>query len=836
MKKNLLLLATAISFSLGLQAQTDVTAQYITNPGFEDCEALPTTPRHNNQTNEDVNVVELYAVWNEAKGEDYEATGWKLVEKQANANGGVVGYGCNIQVGKYATAGEPGPAQGVTGQKGLCFCGSAGLVYQQTNEITLPAGTYRLTVNIYARNGQTSNPGPTQQVTNIKTGFMPTGGTDDSLIPAIRKSEQFASNAWDQDVLEIELTQPTTGRFQICYGSSYFVVVDDVKLEYQGGVVTTALANVITKAQALNATIDNSTLATAIQAAQGFIANPTSQEDVATQVETLYTAMATALAATTEPVEITGAYLENASFETGKIEPWAWGSASGTIGEPINPDSKVFIDGENVVEFTQSGSNSLSQTIGHLPAGYYIIDAKVNQKAYLKVGDNRTELQGGKDALYLRVHPATPYNLTAGKELTVSASASAAFRADNFRLFYGKDEASLLARLLQDVKADAQALLAMTQFDIITGSERSALEAAIAGTDANAINTAANAFFIAKDDYNNLTKSKNSAAAYNIDDYPYADKTIYQQIQTLIATQPTSAANAKEMKEQLDNLCLQFYISNAYCEGVQGATDCTDKIVDANATETASGWLTQNMTIRTDQTGWNDPKTGKTDKVVYGVTADYYRASSGVASILKQTLKGLAAGKYVLSMTMMGVKDLDVNVFFNGELIGTMKAVGKVGGGKYGAGWNDYVLTFDKADDSDMPLQLQCKPTANYQDWYIDNFRLYRLPESTPALEQCATPTIAFEGGKLKFSCETEGVQFFANVQATDAKSYEGSEIAISGTYTVTVYAAKEGMANSDTATMEFTTGGGENCDANNDGVVNVADIITIINKVANKQ
>ena len=42
MKKNFLLSAAALVLSLGAQAQVeDVTSQYITNPGFEECEALP---------------------------------------------------------------------------------------------------------------------------------------------------------------------------------------------------------------------------------------------------------------------------------------------------------------------------------------------------------------------------------------------------------------------------------------------------------------------------------------------------------------------------------------------------------------------------------------------------------------------------------------------------------------------------------------------------------------------------------------------------------------------------------------------------------------------------
>lgn len=831
MKKNITLIFASLLIASGAMAEgNDVTSTYITNPGFEDCAVVE---------NNDKGAADLHTDYATELGTDYSANGWKLVSQAKSANGGAISYGSDLKVqySKWNVVGDEGPAAGpagTSGSKGLCFTGNASVIYQQAEAITLPAGSYTLTVNVWARNGETSHANPTQQVVNIKTGFLPEGGSDDDLIPAIRKSIQFTSNGWDKEELTIELTQATTGRFQLSYGSSYFVVIDDLKLEFAGGVVTTALNAVIAKAKALNGQLDDSTLAAAIKAAEDFVVNPTTQEDVATQAETLYAAMATALSAATEPVEITAAYLENASFETGQIEPWAWGNAAGTVGEPVNADSKPFIDGANVVEFTQNGSNSLYQNLAHLPAGYYIIDAKLNGKAFLKVGENRTQLQGGKEALYLRVHPATPYSLAAGEELTVSASASTAFRVDNFRLFYGKDEASLLARLLVDVKADAQAILAMTQFDAVIGSERAALQAALEGNDADAINTAANAFVTAKDSYNDLTKSKTAAEAYSLEDYPYADKAIYQQIQTLIATEPTSAANAKEIKEQLDALCMNLYISNAYCEGVEGATDCTDKIIGANATETPEGWAAQNMTVRTDKTGWTNPKTGQIDKVVYGVTTDYYRSCKDVASIMVQTLKGLAAGKYVLSMTMMGSNNLDVNVFFNKELIGTMKAAGTSGGGKYGAGWNDYVITFEKADDSDMPLQLQCKPSANYQEWYIDNFRLYLLPGSTPELEKCATPTIDFANGKLTFSCDTEGVEFVSNVTANDAKEYHSDEVAIAGTYSVSVYATKEGFANSDVATFTFSVGfDGEICDVNRDGAVNVADIATIIDKMA---
>lgn len=736
MKKKHLLTAAALLYIIGIQAQTDVTSQYIPNAGFEECEALPTIVVHDNLQNVDVNVIQLYSDWSVAKGEDYEAQGWKLVEQQKNANGGVVSYGCNIQSGKYATAGEPGPAQGITGEKGLCFCGAAGLVYQQTNEITLPAGSYRLTVNLYARNGQNTNPGPTQQVNNVKTGFMPTGGSDDDLIPGVRLSAQFASNAWDQDIMDIELTQPTTGRFQICYGSSYYVIVDDIKLEYAGGVVTTALANAVAKATALNAELDDSDLAAAISAAQDFIGDPTSQEDVDSQVATLYAAMSAALAATTTPVDITAAYLENPSFEAG-IAPWTWAGVSGNVAEPTNTESVPFIDGKNILEFATSGTNGINQTVGHLPAGYYAIDAKLNKKAFLKLGPGTgTLLQGGTDPLYLRVHPAV-YNLTEEGELTIGAQASTAYRVDNFRLFYGKDEASLLEVLLQAVKADGQAVAGMSQYAIVTGEERASLLTAIDGTDIDAINTAIDRFVAAKDSYTALKKAKETAAKYNKDDYPYGSADIYQQIQTLLATDPTSAAHAEEMTGELNTACFDYYVSNAYCEGVANVKDYTASIVAANATGTAvaTAWHKLNMEIRTDKTAWVNPKTNEADKNVYGVTADYYRNSNGKNSYFWQTISSLPKGKYVLSVTYMAPQGVSASVTINDSPIGSLTGIGMYSGGLYGGGWVENVITFDKDDDADMKLQLQYTGTANYQEWYFDNLRLYRI-DAEPAEQE----------------------------------------------------------------------------------------------------
>ena len=723
MKRYLLLCATALVVNFGAQSQTvDVTETYIPNAGFESCDVVA------NNASDAADVHTDYAT---ALGTDYDAQGWQLVSQAKSANGGAVAYSSTLKVqySKWNVAGDEGPAagpQGTVGNKGLCFAGNASVVYQQSEPITLPAGSYKFTVHVWARNGETSNPKPTQQVVNVKTGFLPEDGDESALIPAVRKSLQFKSNDWDVEVLEFELLEATTGRFQLSYGSSYFVVIDDLKLEHNGGVVTTALVKAINKAKALNAKLNNTDLADAIGDAETFAANPTTQEDVPIQVEMLYSAMATALSAAEDVIDITEAYVENHSFESGELAPWEWAAASGYVDTPLNEGSLPYIDGSKIAYFTTPGQNNITQTISNLPEGYYIVEARLsNGKAKIAFGSSSTEYTGPADVLFL--HASSPATHFDGGSTTIGVKGSVGYRVDDFHLYYAKTAAALDAVVLEHNKADARQLLDDPNLDIVTGSERTALQEAIStGASVYALS---NAFYKAQTDYAAFEKAKNAALAYDKKQYPYGKESLYQQIEDMISTEAQSATHASLLASQLAETCFDFYVSNSYCEGVE-CTDYTDHIVGANATTDPKGWGVKNMTVRTDKTGWTDPKTGEKDAVVYGVTTDYYRACKDEASILKQTLTGLPAGKYVLSMTAMGSNNLVINVFFNNLPIGEVKTSGTSGGGKYGAGWNDYLIPFTKSSDADMPLQLQCKPAANYQDWYVDNFRLYLLSDT----------------------------------------------------------------------------------------------------------
>lgn len=99
------------------------------------------------------------------------------------------------------------------------------------------------------------------------------------------------------------------------------------------------------------------------------------------------------------------------------------------------------------------------------------------------------------------------------------------------------------------------------------------------------------------------------------------------------------------------------------------------------------------------------------------------------------------------------------------------------------------------------------------------------------AMPKCPTPTITCEDGKVKFSCDMEGVTFISQISAGDAGGYYSSEIDLGLTYKVSVYATAEGYENSDVATTTIQlNSNGIRGDVNQDGVVNITDAIEVVN------
>jgi len=72
---------------------------------------------------------------------------------------------------------------------------------------------------------------------------------------------------------------------------------------------------------------------------------------------------------------------------------------------------------------------------------------------------------------------------------------------------------------------------------------------------------------------------------------------------------------------------------------------------------------------------------------------------------------------------------------------------------------------------------------------------------ATPTTQKCEKPTISYENGKLTFSCATEGAVCQYSITDTDIKAGSGNEVQLGVTYNISVFAAKAGYENSETAT-----------------------------------
>ena len=124
---------------------------------------------------------------------------------------------------------------------------------------------------------------------------------------------------------------------------------------------------------------------------------------------------------------------------------------------------------------------------------------------------------------------------------------------------------------------------------------------------------------------------------------------------------------------------------------------------------------------------------------------------------------------------------------------------------------------------------------SNSEPW--KNFKnIVALEEGDiPVTQKCATPTIKFENGVVKFSCATEGAEFISTITPVGNNTKYDSQIVINNTYKVTVYATKAGYNNSDAATIEIQANSGVKGDVDGDGKVNVADHVELSKIILNQ-
>ena len=106
----------------------------------------------------------------------------------------------------------------------------------------------------------------------------------------------------------------------------------------------------------------------------------------------------------------------------------------------------------------------------------------------------------------------------------------------------------------------------------------------------------------------------------------------------------------------------------------------------------------------------------------------------------------------------------------------------------------------------------------------------------SPSGSKCAMPVISFVDGKLSFSCATDGVAFMYTISNDDVKSGDGNDIMLGMKYHVSVYATKDGLDNSEAATMDITIDSSGKAvvvgDMDGNGVLNATDVVKLVDKI----
>ena len=352
----------------------------------------------------------------------------------------------------------------------------------------------------------------------------------------------------------------------------------------------------------------------------------------------------------------------------------------------------------------------------------------------LKIGIKRTEQVGADWTVFDNAQltyygPITDPN--AYKELYEEALAAAkdAQNSADYANVTGEEKAALDA--------------AIQQYGNVDETDAAALEAAI-----KALTEATNAFKEAKAAYDALAEAL-SNIAIDAEAWPYASAEKQGAVEdALNNSAATNAADATAKTEALVKAYRAYIESNAKAEGVEGAGDATDKIVNPKAEEAiAEPWSVVlgegsggSLNILSNEP-WTDSDGNSAHKYFDGGN---WGASAWDVTLVQEVT--LPKGQYLLTAKGRAAADVTLTLFA-GEETKQMKAIGNAGG-DFGRGWNDAWVLFNVTTDepSTVKIGVQGVTAAQYNWMSFSDFRLTCLSGELTGIETIVNKTDAVEG------------------------------------------------------------------------------------------
>lgn len=407
-----------------------------------------------------------------------------------------------------------------------------------------------------------------------------------------------------------------------------------------------------------------------------------------------------------------------------------------------------------------------------------------------------------------------PFTLEAETEITfdIEASANEIHNWASFGDYTVMAKPSVDASLTvynQAVEA-ANAALAVEANSVVTGVERTNLNAAIAadkGTTMETIDAATKniqecttAFTAAQPKYQALVDAKKLEQ----EELAYASKDKYAAFTTSKEVTATTATDAETMANAIISARRAYVESNGMAEGVNGAVDCTDKVVNPKFTA-SDGKASLGTEWNRSQTGGNEG--AKDDEIWTNADGNkvghYYDYWNGRANNqhVSQEITNLTAGKYIVTIKARAQEGFNLYLLTNNEKKVDVNEIGSTGG-VFGCGWNDYTAEFTVGTDGKVKIEVANMPSSNQAGWFgFGDVRLVRLGDLDPVtLDEVADNTIEAKGANvtlkrtlkaekwntlvLPFAVSADKVkaQFGDGVEVAEYSNTDGEEINFSST------------------------------------------------------
>ncbi len=351
---------------------------------------------------------------------------------------------------------------------------------------------------------------------------------------------------------------------------------------------------------------------------------------------------------------------------------------------------------------------------------------------------------------------------------------------DNVKVTYTSPIAAAYQKY-QVALAAAQAAIANTDYDNVTGDERTALQNAIDATPETTkegYNNAADALDAARETFTNAKSAYDAfvaAKATTVPDLAYAATAKKTALEEAIAATATTAADANTKAAAITTDLRAYYESHALAEGVAGAVNMTDKIVNANDPKDNEGWTwTGNKNNPASNESWTDAN-GTNDHSYFD--GGNWNGTSWTTT-MEQTIE-LPAGKYLLTAKGRAMTSTTLTLSV-GEVNVALPHIGSTGN-VFDRGWGDASLEFT-TDGTAATIKVTATAEPTHEWFSVCDFRLVQLEFNSDAYASSATDyadmntaitnaeskTLGFEAGEYAPYLNVEALKALAEAKKID--------------------------------------------------------------------